>query len=279
LVSEIDKDLHLAGIDTEPEMSINPQFADQAGELEQVLVVEDNQEVRNYIAKQLESKFLVEVAENGIQGLSKARELLPDLIISDVMMPEMDGYNMTASLKKDSLTSHIPVILLTAKASDEEKIEGLETGADAYMSKPFNVKELEVRVKKLIENRRLFQEKIRNEILVEPRELNNQSFEDEFISRVHNTIIENMADPEFNVEMLTQNFSLSQRQFTRKVTALTGQAPAQFIRVIRLNKARQLISQKAGSVSQIAFDVGFNNLSYFSKCYRQQFGCLPSEQQ
>ena len=242
-----------------------------------VLIIEDNRDVRKYIKEHLEKDFEIIEAENGKAGLKLANEQLPDLIVSDVMMPEMDGYELTDTLKKGSLTSHIPVILLTAKTSDEAKIEGLETGADAYMAKPFNAKELEVRVKKLIESRNNLREKFKKEFLLEPTDVNSISMDDDFIKRVHDTIEEKMANPEFNVEVLLDDFALGQRQFTRKVIALTGQTPVQFIRIMRLKRAMTLIRQGAGSLSQIAFDVGFRNLSYFSKCFRLQFGKLPSE--
>jgi len=242
-----------------------------------VLIIEDHSEVREYIKEHLQKNYDIIEAENGKKGLNLANEQLPDLIVSDVMMPEIDGFELTEQLKKNELTNHIPIILLTAKASDEAKIEGLETGADAYMAKPFNAKELEVRVKKLIENRNSLREKFKKEFLLEPEDVTTTSLDDEFIKRVHDKIEEKMADPDFNVETLLKEFALGQRQFTRKVIALTGQSPVQFIRIMRLKKAMNLIKQKAGSVSQIAFDVGFSNLSYFSKSFQQQFGKLPSE--
>jgi signal transduction histidine kinase/DNA-binding response OmpR family regulator/ligand-binding sensor domain-containing protein len=258
---------------------IEPQSDNQAdsGEKNLVLIIEDNAEVRNYVRVHLKKDYEIIEADNGISGLKSAQEHLPDLIISDVMMPEVDGYMLTEAIKKSELTSHIPIILLTAKASDEAKIEGLESGADAYMAKPFNVKELEVRVKKLIENRNNLREKFKKEFLLEPTDVNAVSLDDDFIKRVHDTIEEKMADPEFNVEVLLKDFTLGHRQFTRKIIALTGETPVQFIRIMRLKKAKTLIKQQAGTVSQIAFDVGFSNLSYFSKCFRMQFGKLPSE--
>jgi len=263
----------------ESEIQIKPFYDEQliSSEKNIVLIVEDNSEVRNYIKEHLEKDYEIIEADNGKSGLKLASEQLPDLIISDVMMPEVDGFELTDTLKKKQLTNHIPVILLTAKASDEAKIEGLETGADAYMSKPFNAKELEVRVKKLIESRNNLREKFKKEFLLEPTNVTTISMDDEFTKRVHDTIEEKMTDPEFNVEVLLKDFALGQKQFTRKVLALTGQTPVHFIRIMRLKRAKKLIQQRAGTVSQIAFDVGFSNLSYFSKCFRMQFGILPSE--
>jgi len=247
------------------------------GEKHLILIVEDHTEVRSYIKEHLDNDYQVLEADNGAIGIAIAKEHLPDLIISDVMMPEMDGYELTDMLKKDSLTSHIPIILLTAKVSDEDRIEGLETGADAYMAKPFNARELKIRTEKLIESRIKLREIFRKEFLLEPTEIKAVSLDEKFIKQVHDIIDEKMSDSEFNVEVLLKDFAFGQKQFTRKVLALTGQTPVQFIRVMRLKRARRLIERKAGSVSEIAFKVGFNNLSYFSKCFRQQFGMLPSE--
>ncbi len=272
-----DIDIHMAGIKSEIDHQPLPEQLKSTSEKHLVLIVEDHPEVRDYIREHLEADYQVIEAENGVMGVNIAKDQLPDLIICDIMMPEMNGYELTNTLKKTALTSHIPIILLTAKASYEARIEGLETGADAYMAKPFNAKELEVRVKKLIEIRTRLREKFRKDFLLEPVEITAVSLNDEFISRVHDTIEKKMADPEFNVEVLLREFALGQRQFTRKVIALTGQTPVQFIRIMRLKRARELIEQGAGSVSEIAFNVGFNNLSYFSKCFRLQFGKLPSE--
>lgn len=242
-----------------------------------ILIVEDNTEVRQYIKEHFEKKYEVIEAGDGTVALNLAQEYLPDIIISDVMMPKMDGLDLSQKLKHSELTNHIPIILLTAKASDEDKIEGLELGVEAYMAKPFNVKELEIRIKKLIENRIKLREKFKKEFLLEPSKPDVVSMDDEFIKKVHDKIEQKMADPDFNVETLLKDFAFGQRQFTRKVIALTGQTPVLFIRIMRLKKAKQLIQQKGGTVSQVAFDVGFSNLSYFSKCFRQQFGKLPSE--
>jgi signal transduction histidine kinase/DNA-binding response OmpR family regulator/ligand-binding sensor domain-containing protein len=269
--------LNIAELESEIQTDITSENEVENGEKCLVLIVEDNAEVRNYIKLHLKNDYEILEAENGKTGLELAQENLPDLIVSDVMMPEVDGYMLTEAIKNVELTSHIPIILLTAKASDEERIEGLETGADAYMAKPFNAKELEVRVKKLIENRNNLRDKFKKEFLLEPNEENTVSLDDDFIKRVHDKIEEKMPNPDFNVEVLLKDFALGQRQFTRKVIALTGQTPVQFIRIMRLKKAMNLIKQKTGTVSQIAFGVGFSNLSYFSKCFQQQFGKLPSE--
>ena len=242
-----------------------------------VLIVEDHPDVRQYLSDHLKKDYRIVEAENGTIGVESAKEHFPDLIISDVMMPEMDGYQLTDILKNDLLTSHIPIILLTAKDTDDDRIEGLKTGADAYMAKPFNLKELLVRVQNLIEMRAKLKKTIRQELLLEPKKINKVSVDDDFLQKINDVIQKNLADARFGVEVLLRDFPLSQRQFTRKLQALTGHSPVQIIRLIRLKRAKQLIDQKTGTVSQIAFEVGFNNLSYFTKCFRDQFGHLPSD--
>jgi len=243
----------------------------------QVLIVEDHLDVRKYIRDHLEKNYRILEAENGAAGIECARENIPDLIISDVMMPEIDGYRLTDILKNDLLTSHIPIILLTAKDTEEDRIEGLKTGADAYMAKPFNAKELLVRANNLIESRARLKKTIRQELLLEPKKIEKASLDDDFLQKINDVIQRNLADPDFSVELLLQNFPFSQRQFSRKLQALAGHSPVQLIRLMRLKRAKQLIDQKAGTISQIAFEVGFNNLSYFTKCFRDQFGHLPSD--
>ena len=242
-----------------------------------ILVVEDHGDVRKYICDHLRNQYHLIEAVDGQEGITKAREHVPDLIISDIMMPEVDGIELCRTLKKEDLTSHIPIILLTAKASDETKIAGLEIGADAYLIKPFNTKELEVQVKNLIDSRRRLREKFKRDILLEPTEINAESWEDQFLKKIHDIIEENISNPDFKIKNLHTEFFLSRRQFHRKIIALTDQAPGQLIRTMRLRRARQLIQKKAGNVTEIAFQVGFNNLSYFSKCFFEQFGKYPSE--
>ena len=233
--------------------------------------------MREYICGNIGDDFKIMEAENGREGIDKAREFLPDLIISDVMMPEVDGNELTAVLKQDSLTGYIPIILLTAKASDEAKIEGLGVGADDYLTKPFNAEELRLRVNNLITSRQLLREKYKKEFMLEPSEIEVVSEEDAFIQKVRSIIEAELTNPDFTVESLSQQFAMSYRQFSRKLHSISGQAPVQLIRTMRLKRAFQLIREGAGSITEIAFKVGFSNLSYFAKCFKEQFGKLPSE--
>ncbi len=242
-----------------------------------VLIIEDNADVRAYIKEYLVPTYLFEEARDGAQGIAKAKELIPDLIISDVMMPKMDGYEVCKQLKRDEKTSHIPIILLTAKAGQENKLEGLETGADDYLTKPFDAQELLARMKNLIEVRRKLREKFEKGKVLKPGEIAVTSMDDQFLQKVMAIVEKKIGDEKFRVEEFAEEVSMSRSQLHRKLTALTNQSPSDFIRYMRLHRAKQLLEQNAGNVSEIAFQVGFNSVAYFSKCFREQFGVVPSE--
>jgi signal transduction histidine kinase/ligand-binding sensor domain-containing protein/DNA-binding response OmpR family regulator len=242
-----------------------------------VLIVEDNRDMRIYMQDCLASNYRVIEAVDGEDGLHRAIEKIPDLIISDVMMPKMDGFEMCGRLKSDERTSHIPVILLTARASDESKIKGLELGADDYLIKPFDRTELLVRAKNLIEQRRKLRERFSRDISLQPKEIAVTSYDEKFLQRTMDIIERHLTDSEFTVDSLLKEVGLSRMQLHRKLRALINCSASEFIRVLRLKRAAQLLQQKSGNVTEIAFEVGFNNLSYFSRCFRQQFGKLPSE--
>jgi signal transduction histidine kinase/DNA-binding response OmpR family regulator len=243
-----------------------------------ILIVEDHAEVRQYIREHLEGDYHILEAQNGKKGLAVATESVPDLVISDVMMPEMDGTEFCKQLKTNEKISHIPVILLTAKAGDEDKVEGLETGADDYLVKPFNVTELKVRVQNLIGQHRKLRERFRREGLLTPRDEKLPSVEEAFLQRLMTLVEEHLSEEDFGVEELSAQLHLGRRQLLRKLQALTGQTPTDFLRTVRLRRAKQILEQKGGnSISEIAFEVGFNNLSYFAKTFKDEFGVLPSD--
>lgn len=242
-----------------------------------ILVVDDHPDVRRYIRRQLQSDFTVTEARDGKQGLNAAAEIIPDLVISDVMMPEMDGYQLCRALKTNEKTSHIPVILLTAKAWEQDKLTGLETGADDYLIKPFNSKELQIRVTNLIESRQKLRERFRREGILQPREIVTPSAQEAFLQKLMQILEEHLEEEDFGVEALSEALNLGRRQLHRKIRSLNGQSPTEFIRSVRLQRARQMLEQQTGTVSEIAYAVGFNNLSYFAKSFRQEFGKAPSE--
>ena len=244
-----------------------------------VLVVEDNYDLMASIRESLEETYQVLGANNGLKGLEKAVNFIPDLIVSDVMMPEMDGFVLSKKIKSNEHTSHIPLILLTAKAGKEDKMIGLETGADDFITKPFDHDELLVRIKNLIVQRKKLTEHILKNISPDNQLSTSgvSSMEQKFLKKAINAVANYISDSEFSVELFAKELSMSRVQLHRKLTALVGQSARDFIRTIRLKKAAQLLKKNSGTVSEIAYDVGFSNPSHFSKCFREQFGKLPSE--
>ncbi|QMU26707.1 hybrid sensor histidine kinase/response regulator transcription factor [Adhaeribacter radiodurans] len=260
-----------------PEVSKSPVTSNSSEELPLILVVEDNDDLRAYICAHLEGSYRVVESINGVQGLTVAQETIPDLIITDWMMPEMDGIALCGQLKTDMRTSHIPVIMLTALTTAAAKVKGLETGADDYLTKPFDSKELVVRIANLVENRRKLREYFSREIRLEPTKMVVSSVDEKFLQQVMRVVEERLSDSEFSVDEFSREIGLSRVHLHRKLKALTGQSPSDFIRMMRLKQAAQLLEARAGNIAEIAYQVGFNNLSYFSKCFREQFGVLPNE--
>jgi signal transduction histidine kinase/ligand-binding sensor domain-containing protein/DNA-binding response OmpR family regulator len=241
-----------------------------------LLIVEDNQDMRAYLCSLLSLASRVIESLDGQDGLEKALRVIPDLIISDVMMPRMDGFALCARLKTDERTSHIPVILLTARASAESKIAGLETGADDYIAKPFAARELQARVKNLIEQRRKLRERFRKEAALQPHVMAVTSTDEKFLQKALAVVEARMSDEDFSVEIFGREVGMSRVQLHRKLRALTDHSASEFIRTLRLHRAAQLLVQHGGNVTEVAYEVGFNNLSYFAKCFHQQFGVSPS---
>lgn len=244
-----------------------------------ILVVEDNPDVRKYIREPLEPHFTVVEAGDGKEGIAKAREIIPDLIVSDIMMPEADGYELCRELKKDIATSHIPIILLTAKASEESIIQGLETGADDYVTKPFNSRILFSRIKNLIELRRQMQLKIQRQKMLLPSEITVSSMDEKFLKELQGIVEKNMSDEEFDVDKLCGKLYMGRSTLFRKVKALTGETPNQFIMSYRLERGAQLLRENFGNVTEVAFAVGFSSSTYFATCFKEKFGQAPSTYQ
>ncbi len=244
-----------------------------------ILVVEDNADVRKYIREPLEAFYTVVEAADGKEGTAKAKEIIPDLIVSDIMMPEMDGCELCREVKADINTSHIPVILLTAKAAEENIIQGLETGADDYITKPFNTRILMTRIKNLIALRRRMQLKIQGEKMLLPDEIPVSSMDETFIRDVRGIIEKNLSKPGFGVELLSKKLYMDRTTVFRKIKALTGETPTLFIRSYRLNRAKQLLRDKFGNVSEVSLEVGFSNTAYFAKLFKEKFQQSPSAYQ
>lgn len=244
---------------------------------ETILLVEDNEDLRAYLSSSLSEKYNVLEARNGVEGIVFAKKEIPDIIISDIMMPQADGFQLTSKIRKQIETCHIPIILLTAKAQHNSKIEGLERGANDYIYKPFDEEEILLKVKNILLNRQKLQDKFQTQTLACPSSVNEKSMDDKFIIKLVSIIEQDISNTELNVNFLAKNICLSRQQLYRKLKAITGKTPREFIRSIRLKRAAQLIEQNTGSIGEIAYRAGFDNLSYFSKRFKEEFGKLPSE--
>ncbi|HYF30869.1 MAG TPA: ATP-binding protein [Chitinophagaceae bacterium] len=242
-----------------------------------LLIIEDNTDLRNLIIEIVQHEYRVIQATNGKEGYELAVREVPDIIISDVMMPLMDGFTLAEKIKKDECTSHIPIILLTAKASQSHRIAGLETGADDYLTKPFDYKELLARLRNLLNQRKLLRRKFAGELIVKPAEISVNSADENFLNKVMQAIETNMGEEDFGVEELSRAVAMSRSQLHRKLVALTGQSPSEILRNTRLLRAKELLQKKAGTPSEVAFRVGFSSHTYFSKCFKEEFGISPSE--
>ena len=242
-----------------------------------LLIVEDNNDVRKYIKDNLTDDYKIIEASDGVDGCDRALSEIPELIISDVMMPKMDGFELCRKLKTDERTSHIPIILLTAKAASEDKIEGYETGADEYIMKPFNSNELKARIKNLIEQRKRIHEHFRQNGLIEIDETRITSIDKKFLQNTFCLINDNISDDSFSVERLAEGLSISRSVLHKKVVSLTGEPPVELIKTIRMTRAAELIRLKTGNISEIALEVGFKNPAYFSECFKKHFRISPSQ--
>ena len=242
-----------------------------------ILIVEDNKDLREYIREQIIHKYTILEAKDGAEGFAIAGERIPDLIISDVMMPKMNGYEFCRKLKTDQRTSHIPIILLTAKAGEKDKFTGLQHGADDYLIKPFSSEELLVRMDNLIESRRRLREKYSGHIVVKPTDVAVTSVDKTFLERVLSVVESHMNDVNFSVDILAKNLNMSQSQMHRKLKALTDLSANQFIRSIRMQRALELLKKNAGNVAEVAYMVGYEDPGYFTRTFKNYFQYLPSD--
>ncbi len=242
------------------------------------LIIEDNPDVITYIVSCLEKKYQLHTATNGKQGVEVALEYIPDIIISDVMMPEMDGYTLCNSLKLDKRTSHIPVVLLTAKVDEDSRLKGWQKGADAYLGKPFRKAELEAIMQNLMELRQELQQKF-SQFPAIPTEkmLESHQAEHEFLQKFKQHVLMHLNDEKFSIPQLCEEMGISRSQLHRKLKALTNKSTSHVIRTIRLEKGKELILTTQSFISEIAFKVGFSNSSYFSTAFTEEFGLSPSE--
>jgi signal transduction histidine kinase/ligand-binding sensor domain-containing protein/DNA-binding response OmpR family regulator len=243
-----------------------------------ILIVEDNADMRSFIKSELKKEYNVLEAGDGLEGLKKAIEFMPDLIVCDVMMPNMDGIELCEKLKTKIETSHIPFILLTAKVDLETKYEGIETGADDYIPKPFEMAYLYLRIKNLLESRERLRKLFQKSTVLEPSAVTVTSVDEKFLSSLMTAVDEGISDSDFSINSLESKLAMSHAKFYRKITSLTGQSGQELLQNMRMKRAHQILSEKKGlRVAEVAYMVGFTNPKYFSKCFKETFGFAPSD--
>ncbi|NRB47978.1 MAG: tetratricopeptide repeat protein [Saprospiraceae bacterium] len=242
-----------------------------------LLLIEDNADLRTYLQAQLSEQFQITPAADGEIGLEQAKALIPDLIISDIMMPKLDGIELTKALRSEDTTCHIPILLLTARDDVETKIKGFASGAEQYLLKPFEWEELVARVRGLLEQRRLLQEKFSKAVVLEPKAVTLTHRDASLLENLVEIIEDNMETETFSVDQLQKEIGMSRMQLHRKLKALTNQSASEFIRSIKLKRAAQLLQQGGLQVTEVAYRSGFNHLSYFAKCFKEEFGLSPTD--
>ncbi len=244
---------------------------------EKILIIEDDIELMKYVGNMLEGSYKILTANNGNKGLELAIKEEPKLIISDILMPEMDGFELCEKIKTDIRISHIPVILLTALSSIDDKIKGLSIGADEYISKPFHPEHLIIRVNKLIEQREQLKKHFQKEFQIKPDTSNLPSIDEKFINKVMDYIENNISEPDLSVENISNEIGISSTHLYRKIKSLIGLSTNELIRKVRIKKAAELLLSNQKTISQVMYDVGFSSHSYFAKCFHEEFGLTPKE--
>lgn len=242
-----------------------------------ILVVEDNEDMRKHICSILDDLYQVLEAPDGRAALEICHEQVLDLVISDVRMPEMDGLELCRTLKYDQKTSHLPILMLTAKARNEDRLEGVQTGADAYITKPFSNKLLRATVNNLLESRKKLKEKYSRSVLVEPTEISITSVDEKFLRKAIEIVEKNIANPDYSVDTFSKDIGMSRSHLHRKFVGLTGHSPSGFIRTLRMKRAALLLTKGQLTVSEILFEVGIKSRSYFTKSFKEQFGLSPTD--
>ena len=288
-IQESEKEVGSVGVNSRPKIEISHRIFEETAEIKKaktksstkykILIVDDEDDIRNYLRDELSERYKISTAANGKEALRFILEEKPSLVITDLVMPEMDGIQLTKKIKSNININHIPVLMLTAKASDENKAEGLETGADAYVSKPFNIELLKIRISNLLENRERLEHKAsdneQNTALIKPVVL--KSSDQILFGKIIKIINENIADPDLNVEFLANGVGMSRVHMHRKLKELTNQSARDFIRTIRLKQAANLLSGQKLTVSEVVYALGFSNLSHFSNSFREFYGMSPKE--
>ncbi|MGF1555073.1 MAG: two-component regulator propeller domain-containing protein [Paucihalobacter sp.] len=244
-------------------------------EKEIILIVEDNAEMLQFLIRMFESKYKVIQAQDGLEGINKAFQYIPDVIISDIMMPKTDGITLCNTLKTDEKTSHIPIILLTAKSGEENELIGLKTGADDYILKPFNPEKIQIRVQKLIEIRNNLRMRYQQAVSLKPQDIAITATDEKFLNKLQQILDERLVDPEFNADYFSKEIGMSRMQLHRKLVALTGLSTTMFIKSQRLKHAVILLQNSNANVAEVAYSSGFNSPSYFTKSFKDTYGKSP----
>jgi DNA-binding response OmpR family regulator len=242
-----------------------------------LLIVEDDREIRNYISTILSDEYNVLQADNGKAGLELSLKELPDCIITDLSMDGMDGLTLCKKLKTNENTCHIPIIILTARTTVEERIKGLQTGADSYIPKPFNINHLRVRIQKLIELRTTMKNKYEGKYEIDSNAFQIKTPDEKFLEKLEKHVKEKIADPNLSVETISRDMGFSRSQLQRKLKELTSQNPSEYIKTTRLRHAAWLLGNKKLSISDITYATGFSSLSHFSNSFKEFYGVSPSQ--
>ncbi len=242
-----------------------------------ILLVEDNEDFRFYLKDNLKHNYHVVAAVNGKEGWKRVRELNPDIVVSDIMMPEMNGIELSKIIKTDPATSHIPVILLTAMTTVENELEGFQAGANDYITKPFTFEILESRIKNLLSLRLQMQDKFKKQLEINPGEITVTSADEEFMKKALAAVEKNIDNPDFSVEDLSRDLFMSRVSLYKKLLSITGKTPIEFIRIMRLKRAAQLLKNGGMNISEVAYEVGFNNPKVFTKYFKEEFNMTPSQ--
>ncbi len=260
-----------------PEFSLALNQALSAEPRYTVLVIDDNATLRENLRETLDTAYRIAEAADSLSGLALANQIQPDLIITDLLMPDVEGESLCFRLKQQDKTSHIPIIILTSQDSLFSRVNSFFLGADDYMTRPFGLVELQIRIQNLIQSRKLLQQKYSRHLELKPSPVDVQSEDELFLQRVMKVVEDNIDNPMFGSEQFATKTGLSQTRLYRKLITLTGYSANDFIRRVRLNRAADLFRKQAGNVSEIAYQVGFNSLSYFAKCFKQQHQCSPRD--
>jgi signal transduction histidine kinase/ligand-binding sensor domain-containing protein/DNA-binding response OmpR family regulator len=275
--SEVQDVIYSGTLASDDSLNNDSKKAVQQSNLPQLLIVDDNEDFCDFITDLFMNDYRITVANDGEEGYRIVLDQIPDIILCDVMMPKMDGYEFCRKIKDDMRTSHIPIILLTAKSSEESKYSGIEAGADDYISKPFNIDILKLKIAKIIEKQKILQNNFRKKIDISPNEIEIMSLDEKFVQKAVSLVEKNISNPDFRVEDLCKEMGMSRVYFYKKTLALTGKTPSEFIRLIRLKRATDLLEKSQLFVNEVALQVGFNEVKYFRKYFKDEFGVTPNE--